>query len=162
MPDDVTIAMIRDRIDACADCQDGVILDGFPRTPAQADALEKLLEEFGGRVDFVPYITAPEKVLVERLSGRRTCREHGHVFNTIYSPPKQPGVCDHDGSELYQREDDKAETVMRRIQVYLEQTAPLISYYREAGTLVEIDGSQSIEDVTAALLQALNNKVESK
>ncbi|NWG05384.1 MAG: adenylate kinase [Chloroflexi bacterium] len=154
VPDDVTIAMIRDRINR-PDCAAGAILDGFPRTPAQADALEVMLQEFGGQVDVVPFISGSEEVLVERLSGRWTCRASGHIFNEKFNPPKQAGVCDFDGSELYQRDDDKAETVKRRIQVYLEQTSPLISYYRDHGKLIEIDGMQSIEQVTQALLVAL-------
>lgn len=154
VPDDVTIAMIRERLSR-PDCQSGAILDGFPRTPAQADALKQMLAEFDGDVDYVPFISADEEVLVTRLSGRWTCRANGHVFHAIFNPPQQPGVCDLDGSELYQREDDKAETVTRRIQVYMQQTAPLIAYYREAGKLVEIDGAQSIENVTVALVKAL-------
>lgn len=154
VPDDVTIAMIRERLNR-PDCKAGAILDGFPRTTAQADALEKMLKEFGGKVDKVPYVTAPEKVLVERLSGRWTCRAQGHVYHDKTNPPKQATVCDIDGSELYQRDDDKSETVVRRIQVYLEQTAPLITYYRSRGTLVEIDGTQNIEKVTKAFMSAL-------
>lgn len=154
VPDDVTIAMIRERL-THPDCKAGAILDGFPRTTAQADALEKMLKEFGGKVDKVPYVTAPEKVLVERLSGRWTCRAQGHVYHDKNNPPKQATVCDIDGSELYQRDDDKSETVVRRIQVYLEQTAPLITYYRSRGTLVEIDGTQNIEKVTKAFMSAL-------
>lgn len=153
VPDDVTIAMIRERL-ARPDCKSGAILDGFPRTPAQADALENMLHEFNGQVDVVPYITAEEDVLVERLSSRRTCRANGHVFNEKFNPPKERGKCDFDGSELYQRDDDKAETVKRRIDVYLDQTSPLISYYRDHGKLVEIDGMQSIEQVTQDLLHA--------
>ncbi len=154
VPDDVTIAMVRERLSR-QDCQAGAILDGFPRTPAQADALKQMLVEFGGDVDYVPFISADDEVLVARLSGRWTCRANGHVFHTAFNPPQQPGICDLDGSELYQRDDDKAETVARRIQVYMQQTAPLIKYYREAGKLVEIDGAQPIEEVTAALVKAL-------
>lgn len=154
VPDDVTIAMIRDRLNR-PDCKTGAILDGFPRTPAQADALEAMLEEFKGHVDAVPFITGSEDVLVERLSERWTCRASGHIFNEKFSPPKEPGVCDFDGSELYQREDDKAETVKRRIQVYLEQTSPLINYYRAHDKLVEIDGMQPIDVVTQSMLRAL-------
>jgi adenylate kinase len=154
VPDDVTIAMVRERLSR-QDCQAGAILDGFPRTPAQADALKQMLAEFGGDVDYVPFISAADEVLVTRLSGRWTCRANGHVFHTAFNPPQRPGVCDLDGSELYQRDDDKAETVTRRIQVYMQQTAPLIEYYREAGKLVEIDGAQPIEKVTAALVKAL-------
>jgi len=154
VPDDLTIAMIRDRLTR-PDCKDGAILDGFPRTPAQADALEKMLKDFNGQVDSVPFITADEDVLVERLSGRWTCRANGHVFHEKFNPPKEAGTCDIDGSELYQRDDDKVETVKRRIDVYLSQTSPLISYYREHGKLLEIDGTQSIEQVTQGLLSAL-------
>src|SRR5512139_2459998 len=153
VPDDVTIAMIRDRL-ARPDCEAGAILDGFPRTPAQADALETMLQEFNGHVDVVPFITADEDVLVERLSARWTCRANGHVFNEKFNPEKERGKCDFDGSELYQRDDDKAETVKRRIDVYLAQTSPLIDYYRNNGKLVEIDGMESIEQVTDNLLQA--------
>jgi adenylate kinase len=154
VPDDVTIAMIRDRI-IRPDCKSGAILDGFPRTPAQANALDVMLNEFNAAIDAVPFITASEDVLVERLSGRWTCRASGHIFNEKFNPPKQAGICDFDGSELYQRDDDKAETVKRRILVYLEQTSPLISYYREHGKLVEIDGMQSIEQVAHAFMSAL-------
>ena len=156
VPDDVTIAMIRERLSR-PECKAGAILDGFPRTTAQADALEKMLAEFNGKVNKVPYITAPEKILVERLSGRWTCRANGHVYHDKLNPPKQAMVCDTDGSELYQRDDDKSDTVVRRIQVYLEQTAPLITYYRGRGNLVEIDGTQNIREVTKDLLSALKN-----
>jgi adenylate kinase len=154
VPDDLTIAMIRNRLSQ-PDCSQGALLDGFPRTTVQAEALEKLLSEFGGKVNFVPYITASESTLVERLSGRWTCKAQGHIFHEKYNPPKKPGVCDVDGSELYQRDDDKAETVTRRIQVYFKQTAPLIAYYRERGSLSEIDGARPIEKVTADLLAVL-------
>ncbi|GAB4447860.1 MAG: adenylate kinase [Anaerolineales bacterium] len=155
VPDDVTIAMIRERLSR-PDCKTGAILDGFPRTPAQADALEAMLKEFNGHVDAVPFITANEGVLVERLSGRWTCRANGHIFNEKTNPPKAPGVCDFDGSELYQRDDDKSETVKRRIRVYLEQTSPLVDYYRRHGKLIEIDGMQTIEQVAQTLASALN------
>ena len=154
VPDELTIAMIRNRLSR-PDCSQGALLDGFPRTTVQAKALEKLLAEFGGKVNFVPYIAASESTLVERLSGRWTCKAQGHIFHEKYNPPKKPGVCDVDGSELYQREDDKAETVTRRIQVYFKQTAPLIAYYRECGLLSEIDGARPIEKVTADLLAVL-------
>ena len=157
VPDDVTIAMIRDRLQR-QDCDAGAILDGFPRTPAQAEALEKMLEEFHGQVDAVPFITAPRDVLMDRLSDRWTCRAIGHVFNAKSNPPKKTGFCDYDGSELYQRDDDKADTVMHRIQVYLDQTSPLISYYRDRGKLVEINGMQSIEQVTQDLMSALKKQ----
>lgn len=154
VPDDVTIAMIRERL-ARPDCVAGAILDGFPRTPSQADALASMLIEFKGQVDAVPFITGKEDVLVERLSDRWTCRASGHIFNQKSNPPKKAGKCDFDGSELYQRDDDKAETVKRRIQVYLDQTSPLITYYRDKNKLVEIDGMQTIEQVTQTLVSAL-------
>jgi adenylate kinase len=154
VPDDVTISMIRERLSQ-PDCRQGALLDGFPRTTVQAEALGKLLAEFGGKVNHVPYIAASEATLVERLSGRWTCKAQGHIFHEKYNPPKTPGVCDQDGSDLFQREDDKAETVTRRIQVYFAQTAPLIAYYRERGLLSEIDGARPIEQVTADLLAVL-------
>ena len=156
VPDDVTIGMIRERL-ARKDCQNGALLDGFPRTIVQAEALEKLLAEFGGCVNHVPYINASASVLVDRLSGRWTCRENGHVFHEKFNPPQTAGICDMDGSELYQRDDDKSETVIRRIQVYSSQTAPLVEYYRRAGCLEEINGEQAIDKVTADLLAVLNN-----
>lgn len=158
VPDDVTIGMIRERLSR-PDCQSGALLDGFPRTPQQAEALVGILAEHNGRVALVPYINVPETVLIERLTGRWTCRASGHIFHEKFSPPRQPGRCDHDGSELYQREDDKAETVSRRIRVYFEQTMPLIDYYRSKGLLVEVDGRQSIEKVSADLLAALPQSV---
>ncbi|MBK8782106.1 MAG: adenylate kinase [Anaerolineales bacterium] len=154
VPDGVTISMIRDRISR-PDCEAGVILDGFPRTPTQADALEKMLAEFGGEVNAVPYITAAETVLVERTGGRWTCRDHGHIYHEKFSPPQKTGICDFDGSELYQRDDDTVETVTKRIRVYLEQTMPLVEYYRKLGKLLEIDGAQPVEQVTKVLLSAL-------
>ena len=154
VPDDVTIAMIRDRLSR-PDCKEGAILDGFPRTPAQADALETMLKDFNGHVDVVPFVTADANVLIERLGGRWTCRANGHIFNEKSNPPKNEKVCDFDGSELYQRDDDKEETVKRRIEVYFDQTSPLISYYRDHGKLVEIDGTQSIDQVTQDLLTAV-------
>ncbi len=151
VPDDLTIAMIRDRLEKL-DAANGAVLDGFPRTPAQADALSSMLKELGGAVKVVPYISVPDQVLIERLSGRWTCRAQGHVFHEKYNPPKLPGVCDYDGSELYQRDDDCPETVENRIRVYNQQTAPLIDYYRKHGLLAEIDGTQPIEQVTQDLL----------
>jgi adenylate kinase len=154
VPDDLTIAMIRERLSR-PDCARGALLDGFPRTPPQAQALDGMLAEFNGRVNAVPYIKVAENVLIERLTGRWTCRAQGHVFHEKFNPPERPGVCDYDGSELYQRDDDKAETVANRIKVYFAQTMPLIDYYQKAGLLIEVDGGQPIEKVTADLLEAL-------
>jgi adenylate kinase len=154
VPDDVTIAMVKDRL-CRPDCKAGVILDGFPRTPVQADALQKMLAGFKGDVNVVPFITAAPEVLIERASGRWTCRAHDHIYHQKFNPPKVAGKCDIDGSDLYQREDDKVETVARRINVYFDQTALLVNYYRVQNKLVEIDGTQSIENVTNSLLSAI-------
>jgi adenylate kinase len=154
VPDDVTIAMIHERLSR-TDCARGALLDGFPRTPAQADALSGMLATLGGQVNSVPYISVPAEVLIERLSGRWTCRAEGHVYHEKHNPPKNPGKCDVDGSELYQREDDKPATVENRIRVYMNQTSPLIEYYRQKGLLGEIDGMQPIDDVTTDLMAAI-------
>lgn len=159
VPDDVTIEMIRQRL-ARPDAARGAVLDGFPRTPAQARALDQMLAGGGSRIAAVPYIHVPEAVLVERLSGRWTCQAQGHVYHEKHNPPQVPGRCDVDGSELYQREDDKAETVARRIGVYLEQTRPLVDYYEQRGVLLKVNGDQPIERVTEDLLAALS-KVKS-
>ena len=153
VPDDVTIAMVKERLSR-PDCAKGAVLDGFPRTPAQAEALNKILAEMNAKVDLVPLISVPNDVLVERLSGRWMSRS-GRVYHALYNPPKVKWVDDIDGTPLYQREDDKPETVQRRIDVYYEQTAPLIDYYRQAGLLVEIDGTQEIEKVTEDILKAI-------
>lgn len=154
VPDALTIKMVRERISR-ADCKNGALLDGFPRTPAQADALTEMLKEFDSKVELVPLIDVPAEILVERLSGRWTCRAQGHVFHEKFNPPQKTGVCDIDGSELYQREDDQKSTVVNRIKVYSEQTAPLIEYYGTKKLLVKIDGTQAIDQVTKDLLKAI-------
>ena len=153
VPDDLTIAMVKDRLGK-PDCQKGALLDGFPRTPAQAAALAATLAEWDKNVDLVPYISVPAQELIERLSGRWTS-QNGRVYHVKYNPPKIAGRCDVDGSPLFQREDDKPETVKNRIKVYLEQTTPLIDYYKEQGLLVEVDGTKSIEEVGIDLLAAI-------
>jgi len=158
VPDDLTIEMIRERL-VRPDCAQGALLDGFPRTVAQAKALDSMLAEFNGKVNAVPYINVPESVLVERLTGRWTCRAEGHVFHEKFSPPKMAGVCDYEGSELYQRADDNVETVTNRIRVFLNQTQPLIEYYQQAGSLLEVDGTQSIDKVGIDLLAGLASRV---
>jgi adenylate kinase len=159
VPDDVTIAMIRDRVSRL-DCAPGALFDGFPRTPAQGDALDAMLHELGGQVDAAPCIDVAEEVLIERLTGRWTCREAGHIYHDKFNPPAEPGRCDIDGSELYQRDDDKAETVTNRIRVYLNQTEPLIEYYRQNGLLIEVDGTQPIDQVTRDLLASLQARIK--
>ncbi|MEE9617847.1 MAG: adenylate kinase, partial [Anaerolineae bacterium] len=156
VPDDVTIAMVQERLHR-PDCDQGAILDGFPRTQAQAQSLDRLLADMGRRLDGVLYIAVPDEELVSRLSGRWICRRCQTPYHTIFSPPAKEGVCDGCGGELYQRDDDKPETVRARLKVYHQQTSPLIDYYRQAGLLVETDGTGDIDTVSAALLAAARN-----
>lgn len=151
VPDDLTIAMIRERLSK-PDCKQGAILDGFPRTVAQAVTLEKMLLDLNGKIQSVPFIDVPEDVLVERLSGRWICESEKHVYHLKFNPPLKEGKCDVDGSPLHQRKDDSRETVKKRIHEYNEKTAPLIDYYRKAGKLVEIDGRKDIDQVTQDIL----------
>jgi len=153
VPDDVTIAMVQERLQR-PDCDQGVILDGFPRTQAQAQSLNELLADMGRGLDGVLYIAVPDEELVSRLSGRWICRQCQTPYHTIFSPPATEGMCDACGGELYQRDDDKPQTVRARLKVYHRQTSPLIDYYRQAGLLVEIDGAGDIDAVSAALLEA--------
>jgi adenylate kinase len=150
VPDDVTIAMVMDRLSR-PDCANGVLFDGFPRTIAQAEALDRELALQGHRIGIVPNIVVPDEVLVERVSGRRLCRVCGEAYHVLFNPPQQPGVCDRDGGELYQRDDDKPETVRKRLKVYWEQTSPLIEYYDKQGVLAEVNGDQSIDAVATDL-----------
>jgi adenylate kinase len=154
VPDDVTIAMVMERLSR-SDCASGAILDGFPRTIAQAEALDRALAEQGYKISVVLYVAAADEVLIERVSGRRLCRLCGESYHVRFNPPRQPGACDNDGGELYQRDDDKPETVRKRLQVYWEQTSPLIDYYCSQGVLVEINGDQPIDAVTADLRAAI-------
>ncbi len=157
VPDDITNAMIRERLGR-EDCAEGAILDGFPRTMAQAQALARDLHELGGQISAVFSIDVPEDVLVSRLSGRWMCKEKGHVYHEVNNPPREPGVCDIDGSELYQREDDRPETVAMRIRVYLKQTAPLIEHFGKLGLLHRIDGNQEIDAVTESLCRVIKER----
>ncbi len=156
VPDDVTIAMVRERLSQ-PDCAKGAILDGFPRTIPQAQALEDMLADLtGGTYELIPiYIEVPQDVLLARLGGRWTCRNCQAVYHELFNPPQVPGVCDECGGELYQRPDDTPETHRRRIEVYMEQTAPLIDYYREQGLLVTVDGRPSVQEVRTALLAVI-------
>lgn len=154
VPDDVTIAMVRDRLER-PDCDNGVILDGFPRTIPQAEALSEMLQEMGRKLDGVLSIDVSEDDLVRRLSGRRICRDCQTPYHVDFSPPEQEGICENCGGELYQRDDDQPATVRNRLKVYFEQTAPLIEYYREAGLLREIDGQGDIATVNRALLETI-------
>jgi adenylate kinase len=154
VPDEVTVGMVRERLSR-PDCAGGAILDGFPRTVAQAEALESLLADMGTKLTAVPYIKVPEELLLKRLAGRWTCRQCGAMYHELFNPPEQPGVCDKCGGELYQRPDDTPETQKHRIDVYFEQTAPLIETYRKKGLLVEVDGRPGIEEVQAELLSVV-------
>jgi len=158
VPDDVTIEMIADRL-AQPEFRPGAVLDGFPRTVAQARALDELLTRRGASVGMVADIRVRPETLVRRLSGRWTCQAQGHIYHDLSHPPAQPGVCDIDGSPLTQREDDRPETVEKRIQVYLDQTAPVEQYYRELGLLYEIDGEQPTDEVSASLLQEIDRRL---
>jgi len=155
VPDEVTVGMVRERLGR-PDARGGVILDGFPRTIAQAEALEQLLADLGARLAAVPSINVPEDVLLARLAGRRTCRSCGAMYHDLFSPSQQTGICDKCGGELYQRPDDTPETQKHRIKVYFEQTAPLIDYYRGKGLLVEVDGRPGIDEIQAELLSIVN------
>jgi len=152
VPDGITIRMVENRLSQ-PDCKDGALLDGYPRTPTQAQALNEFLKKNGNEIKAVPFIDVPSIDLVERLSGRWTCKAEGHVYHLKNKPPKQANICDIDGSALYQREDDKRETVEQRIKVYVEQTAPLIAFYKKNGLLFEVDGALPIEQVTDRLLE---------
>lgn len=154
VPDDVTIAMIRERLAHPAAAR-GAILDGFPRTPTQAEALDGMLPELGGKVDAVLYIRASPEALAKRLAGRWVCRAQAHTYHDEFRPPKVPGVCDVDGSDLYQRDDDRPEAIAHRARIFLESTAPLIEHYRGKGVLVEVDGERPMAEVTESLMAAL-------
>lgn len=154
VPDEITTAMIRQRL-LETDCDQGVILDGFPRTIEQARALKELLAEQGKAIDAALFIDAPEEELVRRLSSRWTCRSCQAVYNVISNPPREKGKCDVCGGELYQRADDTPETVRNRIRVYWDQTSPLIDYYRDEGLLTTIESKGGIERVHESILEAL-------
>ncbi len=154
VPDEVTIAMVADRISR-TDCEKGALLDGFPRTIAQAEAFDKMLGiQFGTSICCVPLIDLANEVLVSRLSGRWMCPQ-GHVFHEANNPPIVEGVCDVCGSTLYQREDDKTETILRRIEVYENQTSPLIDYYEKKGVLYRVAGDRTIDAVSADILSVI-------
>ncbi len=155
VPDDITISMVKDRL-MQADCSNGALLDGFPRTPNQAEVLSGFLASNNAKIVCVPFINVEVEELIERLSGRWTCKAEGHVFHIKNKIPKQEGICDFDGSPLYQREDDKKETVKQRIRVYFDQTAPLIDFYTDKELLVEVNGALPIEEVTEALMKVIN------
>ena len=154
VPDEVTIGIVKERL-AKPDCKKGFILDGFPRTVEQADALTGILKELGLSLTAALNITVPAADLIERAVGRRICKSCGATYHVKFNPPKKAGVCDTCAGDLYQRADDSEETMKNRLSVYEAQTKPLIAYYEKAGVYKEIDGRQPIDDVKAAMIAAL-------
>lgn len=154
VPDSVTIGIVKERLSK-PDCKNGFLLDGFPRTVPQAEALDSLLNDLNTNIDFVFHINVPEKVLIDRLTGRRICPECGATYHVEYNPPKVEGVCDKDGKELIQRDDDSEDTVKNRLGTYIEQTKPLLSFYEEKGSLKEIKGDQHIDEVFHQIEQTI-------
>ncbi|MER5857859.1 adenylate kinase [Streptomyces sp. NPDC059688] len=163
VPDEVTIAMAKDRMEQ-PDAENGFLLDGFPRNVSQAEALDQLLESEGITLDAVLDLEVPEDEVVKRIAGRRICRnDSSHVFHVTYSPPKQEGVCDVCGGELYQRDDDTEETVRKRLEVYHTQTEPIIDYYKAQGLVVTISSLGPVDEITQRALEALKReKAENK
>ncbi len=156
VPDDVMVKLVAERLRE-PDCQAGFILDGFPRTIAQADDLERMLDGSGLALESALCLNASNDVIIKRLSGRRTCKKCGGLFHAVFNPPSRPGICDHCGGELYQREDDQEDKIAARLSVYEDQTAPLKEYYRKRGLLREIDGVGSVEEVRNRVFRALGD-----
>jgi adenylate kinase len=156
VPDDLVIQIIEERLKQ-DDCAGGFILDGFPRTIAQAEALDKTLTAMGLTLEHVFNIEVDDDELIKRLTGRRICKSCGASYHIIFNPPREEGQCDTCQGELYQRDDDKEETIRNRLKVYQDQTAPLITFYQEKKVLSSIDGVGSIEQITARLKAAVNN-----
>ncbi|WP_123042111.1 adenylate kinase [Cohnella candidum] len=148
VPDEVTNGIVRDRL-AEPDCSKGFLLDGFPRTLAQAEALDGMLSEMGRKIDHVINLKVDRSLLLARLTGRRICKSCGATYHVIFNPPKQEGICDKCGGELYQRSDDTEEKVGTRLDEYTSKTAPLLAYYGDKGLLREVDGEKDIDEVTA-------------
>lgn len=156
VPDEVVVSIVKDRLTK-DDCKEGFLLDGFPRTVNQAEALDGELLLMGIKLDKVVNIEADRNVLIERAIGRRICKECGATYHIKFNPPKVDGVCDLDNAILFQRDDDIEETVATRIQVYLDQTQPLIEYYQKKGLILDIDGTRLIDDIFISIVEALDN-----
>ncbi|MCY7715976.1 adenylate kinase [Bacillus altitudinis] len=154
VPDEVTIGIVRERLGK-NDCEQGFLLDGFPRTVAQAEALEDILKDLGRTIDYVINIKVDKDALMERLTGRRICKDCGATYHLVFNPPAKENVCDKCGGELYQRADDNAETVSTRLEVNLKQTEPLLNFYSEKGYLANINGAKHINDVYADIKDLL-------
>ncbi|MCM3620446.1 adenylate kinase [Sutcliffiella horikoshii] len=157
VPDEVTIGIVRERLEK-EDCKDGFLLDGFPRTVPQADALEQMLEELGRKIDFVINVNVDQSILMERLTGRRICKDCGATYHLVFNPPAKDGVCDKCGGELYQRADDNEETVGNRLEVNVKQSKPLLDFYKSKGYLRNIDGQQAIDKVFADIEELLGGQ----
>ncbi|MDH2423812.1 adenylate kinase [Sphaerisporangium sp. TRM90804] len=155
VPDEVTIAMVRDRLSE-PDAQEGFLLDGFPRNVPQAQILNKMLAEFGTALDIVLELVVDDEEVVRRLAGRRTCRSCGKVWHIAFDPPTKEGVCDACGGELFQRDDDREETIRHRLEVYQEQTAPLISFYADEHILHGVDATGPVEEITQRAMRELS------
>jgi adenylate kinase len=157
VPDEVTIRMVRERL-AQDDAVKGFLLDGFPRNVPQAEILEEMLDQdMNAKLDLVLELVVDDDEVVRRLSGRRTCRKCGHVWHVDFDPPEVEGICDHCGGELFQRDDDRPETVRHRLEVYAAQTAPLVAFYAARGVLIGIDATGPVDDVTERALDALRH-----
>lgn len=157
VPDEIVWEIVKERLDKIA--TDGVVFDGFPRDLPQAQILDNYLVESGNKINLVLFIDVPEKELVNRIVGRRICSECEHVYHVKYNPPKNPGVCDYDGTQLFQREDDANENVVRqRLKTFLDETKQLISYYEQKGVLRVINGDQSIPKVSGEILKVLEEE----
>ncbi len=154
VPDEVTIAMVRDRL-AQDDAQPGFLLDGFPRNVPQAQELDKILADLGTRLDVVVELIVDPDEVIRRLSGRRTCRKCLHVWHLDFDPPAEADICDICGGELFQRDDDREETIRHRLEVYTEQTEPLVAFYGGRGILVGVDAIGPVDDVTDRIIDAL-------
>lgn len=154
VPDEVTIGIVRERLSK-NDCENGFLLDGFPRTVAQAEALDTMLADLGKKIDYVINIDVDQSILMERLTGRRICKNCGATYHLVFNPPSQEGVCDRCGGELYQRADDNAETVQNRLDVNIQQTKPLLNFYEDKGYLRNINGQQDINVVFADIEELL-------
>jgi|SRR5690625_326642 len=155
VPDEVTNGIVEERL-AMDDCKDGFLLDGFPRTIPQAEALRKITDKLGKKLDYVIHVDVPKEKLLERLTGRRVCPSCGTTYHIMYNPPKQEGVCDKDGTELVQRDDDTEETVQKRLDVNIKQTKPLLDFYEQEGVLLTVNGDQDIEAVFSEIERQLN------
>lgn len=153
VPDELVVQMILDFIRT--QMSNGIVLDGFPRTTVQAEKLDADLARMGHKIDRVVYLEVPREMLFERLSGRYICRAHGHVWNVKTRPPKVAGICDIDGSELYQRSDDTPEKITRRLDIFFSETIKLLDFYQAQGKLLRVDGAQSIDVVSRTILAAL-------